>query len=174
MKKEFKKFILKGQAAVFIDWANVHGWEKSLKHEIDARKIFSYLAEYKEIKDIRLYFGTDKHEKSAAFLGEVKQIGYSVITKPVKYIFLGEVGEQKIFRRKCDFDMESCIDVHKALGGDYESFVFFTGDGDYEPLYKMLIELRKQVIVVYASGHLGREIWDIKRGLFKVQLNHLL
>lgn len=81
--KHYKRFIFRGKAAVFIDWANVHGWEK-------------------------------------------------------------------------------------------QSFVFFTGDGDYEPLYKMLIGLRKQVMVIYTKGHLGREIWAIKKGLFKAQLKNLM
>lgn len=170
-KTQFKKLNLRSKAAVFIDWANVHGWEKTLKQDIDVKKLFSYLSEYNEIKIIRFYFGTDKHEKSAQFLEKVDMIGYQVITKPVKYIL---VSEQKVFVRKCDFDMEVCIDVHRLLKEDFESFIFFTGDGDYAPLYQMLIGLRKQVIVIYTSGHLGREIWDIKRGLFKTQLKNLL
>ena len=60
-EKQFKKLIIRGRVAVFIDWANIHGWEKSLKQDIDPRKLFSYLTGYKEIKDIRLYFGTDTH-----------------------------------------------------------------------------------------------------------------
>lgn len=97
-----------------------------------------------------------------------------MITKPVKYILITEIEGQKIYRRKCDFDMEICIDVHQALKEKIGSFIFFTGDGDFEPLYKMLIELGKQVIVVYTTGHLGREIWNMKRGIFKVELENLM
>lgn len=172
--KQFKRLILKGKAVVFIDWANVHGWEKNLKVEINPWKIFAYLSEYQEIKNIRLYFGEDKHEKSRLFLATAAKIGYEVITKPVKYILAEEVGEQKIFIRKCDFDMEVCIDVLWLLNKDFESFIFLTGDGDYAPLYQLLINLRKQVIVIYTSGHLGREVWDIKKGLFKAQLRNLV
>jgi len=141
-KKQFKRIIIHGKAAVFVDWANVHGWEKTLKSDIDPKKLFSYLSGYQEIKNFRLYFGKDTHEKSGQFLEKAKEIGYEVITKPVKYILAGEVSKQKIFIRKCDFDMETCIDVH--------------------------------LIIVYASGHLGREVWDIKRGLFKAQLKNLM
>lgn len=102
------------------------------------------------------------------------KLGYTVVSKPVKYILVGEFEGQKIFRRKCDFDMEIAIDVHRALHENVESLIFFTGDGDFEPLYKLLIEQQKQVIVVYSSGHLGREIWNIERGLFKVQLKNLM
>lgn len=173
-QKTLKKFKLKGRAVAFIDWANVYGWEKSLKYEIEAVKIYEYLRSYQEIEDIRLYFGTDTHEKSKEFLGKAAVIGFSVITKPVKYILITEIEKQKIYRRKCDFDMESCIDAHRFLKEGFESFIFFTGDGDYEPLYKLLIELHKQVIVVYTKGHLGREIWGIKKGLFKAQLKNLM
>ncbi|MBI2064249.1 MAG: NYN domain-containing protein [Candidatus Yanofskybacteria bacterium] len=171
---DFKKLLLRGKAVAFVDWANVHGWGKNLKKSVDAGAIFSYLSGYAEVKNTRLYFGTDKHEKSVEFLKVAEKKGYEVVTKPVKYILAGEVGEQKIYVRKCDFDMEVCIDVHRLLKDSFESFIFFTGDGDYAPLYQMLIGLRKQVIVVYASGHLGREVWDIKRGLFKAQLRNLM
>lgn len=36
-KSEFK-LRFKGKAAVFIDWANVYGWTKSLKKEVDPSK----------------------------------------------------------------------------------------------------------------------------------------
>lgn len=162
-----KRLLLKGKSVAFIDWANVHGWTKSLKREVDPDKLFRYLQSYSEIEDVRLYFGTDDHPKSKEFLENVERVGYKVITKPVKYILITEIEGQKIYRRKCDFDMEICIDVHKALKEEIGSFIFFTGDGDFDPLYRMLIELRKQVIVVYAHGHLGREIYQIHNGLYK-------
>ncbi|OGZ56485.1 MAG: hypothetical protein A3H64_01045 [Candidatus Ryanbacteria bacterium RIFCSPLOWO2_02_FULL_45_11c] len=172
-RSKFKRFHLKGKTAVFIDWANVHGWGKSLKQEIDPVKLFAYLKEYKEILDIRFYFGTDKNQKSVEFLDGIKHIGYTLVTKPVKYILSAMVEDQRIYRRKCDFDMETCIDVHQLLN-EYHSFIFFTGDGDYEPLYKLLISLHKQVIVVYTKGHLGREIWQLKKGIFKVELINIM
>jgi len=172
--KQFKKLIIRGKSAVFVDWANVYGWEKTLKHEINPEKIYSYLKEYEQINQIIFYFGTDKHEKSIQFIDKVRKIGYQVVTKPVKYILADQIDNPQIWIRKCDFDMEVCIDTHRLLKNGLESFIFFTGDGDYAPLYQMLIELKKQVIVIYTSGHLGREIWDIKRGLFKIQLKNLM
>jgi len=76
-----------------------------------------------------------------------------------------------MYRRKCDFDMEICIDVHELLKKDFQSFIFLTGDGDFEPLYKLIIRENKQIVVIYASGHLGREIWNLKKGVFKTEIN---
>jgi uncharacterized LabA/DUF88 family protein len=174
MKKDFKKINLKGKSAVFVDWANVYGWEKSLKSEIDISVLYEYLKSYKEISEISFYFGKDNNPKSEEFLNQAKKIGYKVTTKPVKYILIENSGTEKIYRRKCDFDMEVCIDVHKKIVEGFESYVFFTGDGDFEPLYKLLIGLRRQVVVVYTQGHLGREIWGIKKGIFKVELNNII
>lgn len=174
MNKKFKRINLRRKTAVFIDWANVYGWKKSLKSEVPISDLFKYLKSYKEIEEIYLYFGKDNHPKSEEFLNEAEKIGYKIITKPVKYILVEGLGKEKIYRRKCDFDMEVCIDVHKKISEGIESFVFLTGDGDFEPLYKLLIELQKQVVVVYTKGHLGKEIWDMKKGIFKVELVNLI
>lgn len=161
---------LHGKTAVFIDWANVYGWQESLKKKIDTGKLFNYLKSYKEIKDIRFYFGSDDNEGSKKFLKSVELRGYSIISKPVKYILVAEIKGQKVYKRKCDFDVEICIDVHKFLKQDYETYIFFTGDGDFEPLYKLLIKENKQVVVVYMYGHLGKEIWAMKKGIFKASI----
>jgi len=172
-KSQGKILKLREKTIVFIDWANVYNWKKSLKRKVNVKTLYKYLKNYKEIKEIRFYFGKDRHLKSKNFLKDIKKTGYKVVTKPVKYIFVAKIDKQKIYRRKCDFDMEISIDVHKFLNKGIESFIFFTGDGDFAPLYKLLASLKKQVIVVYEKGHIGREIWNIKRGLFKIQLRHL-
>ncbi len=169
-----KKIILKGKTAVFIDWANVYGWEKSLKSEINISVIYEYLKSYQNISEISLYFGKDNNLKSEEFLNSAEKIGYKVVTKSVKYILTEILNGEKIYRRKCDFDMEVCIDAHKKIKESFDSFIFFTGDGDFEPLYRLLMDLKKQVVVVYTQGHLGREIWGIKKGIFKVELNNLM
>ncbi len=171
---KFLRLRLKGKTAVFIDWANVYGWKKSLKKEVNLNKLYKYLKTYKEIKEIYFYFGTDTHPKSKRFITRTKRIGYQVIPKPVKYIIVAEVKGQKIYKRKCDFDMEMAIDAHKLLKKDLVSFVFFTGDGDFEPLYQLLLEHRKQVVVVYASGHIGREVLKLERQIFLCNVKKII
>jgi uncharacterized LabA/DUF88 family protein len=164
---------LKGKTAVFIDWANVHGWEESGRFKVNLKKLFKYLKGYEEIKSISLYFGKDTHPKSRKFLSEAMKTGFEVITKPVKYIRVAEFQKKPIFRRKCDFDIEICIDVHKYLNQNYDGFIFFSGDGDFAPLYRLLNNNRKQIIVVYSKGHIGKEVWDFGAGLFKIQYKNL-
>ncbi len=171
--KENYKILLKGKTTVFVDWANVYGWKKSLKKEVDPKKLYKYFKSYHKVKSINFYFGTDNNSKSIDFLNVMRKIGYVIITKPVKYITLAIINNQKVFRRKCDFDMEISIDVHKCIEEDYRSFIFLSGDGDFEPLYRLLIQLHKQVVIIYAHGHLGKEIWEVKNGIYKKAVDGL-
>ena len=196
---------LRGKTAVFIDWANVYGWKKSLKREVDPKKLYKYLKSYKEIKEINFYSGLDKHPKSNKFLDDVGKIGFNVGTKEVKYIPVDlesshfknlsheikdslasiadikatevekvlQILRRKVLRRKCDFDMEICIDTHRSINNGFESFLFFSGDGDFAPLYKLLIDLHKQVIVIFAHGHMGKEIYKINKGIFTKAVDKL-
>ncbi|OIN95487.1 hypothetical protein COS81_03865 [candidate division WWE3 bacterium CG06_land_8_20_14_3_00_42_16] len=175
MKKKAKPQILKlkGQTAVFIDWANVYGWTSSLKRGVDPKKLFEYLKGYPEINSPNFYYGQDSHKKSKSFLKEIEKIGFRLTTKPVKYIIVGKVADTVIEKRKCDFDIEICMAVYKYLEEGYSSFIFLSGDGDFAPLYEYLIKLKKQVLVIYEKGHLGREVWGIKTGLFKTRLSYL-
>lgn len=170
MKKNKKHLKLKGKTMVFVDWANVYGWRKSLKKEVDPKKLYKYLKSYPEIEKINFYFGKDKHPKSIQFHKNIKTIGYTLKSKPVKYLVVAKVGNKLIRERKCDFDIEITMDVFDAIVKNIDSFVFFSGDGDFEPLYKRLIKLDKQVVVVYTSGHLGREIWKLKKGIYKTEI----
>ena len=128
-------FSLKGKTAVFIDWANVYGWSKSLKQPVNPKKLFRYLKTYSKIQSINFYYGKDNHKKSRKFLQNIKKTDYKLTTKPVKYIIVGKVADTIIRKRKCDFDIEICMAVFSHLERKFESFIFFTGDGDF-PLYR--------------------------------------
>lgn len=155
---------LKNEAVVFIDWANVYNWKKSIKDEIDLSRLFKYLNSYSQIKEINFYFGTDKHPASKQKIEEARKIGFKVTTKPVKYL---PVRDKTIilWKRKCDFDLEIGLDCFEKIN-KYQCFIFFSGDGDFATLYKRLIKRKKQVIVIFAQGHLGKEVREIKEGIF--------
>ncbi|KKQ37581.1 MAG: hypothetical protein US53_C0015G0008 [Candidatus Woesebacteria bacterium GW2011_GWA1_37_7] len=173
-KSEKLHLKLKGKTAVYIDWANVHGWEEKLKWKVDIKKLYKYLDFHKGINDVGFYFGTDKNKKSREFLEKAREVGYRVVTKPVKYLSMGIINGKMILKRKCDFDMEICMDVHKFLEGDVEGFIFFTGDGDFAPLYKLLISRGKQIIVVSTRWSLGKEVAQIRKGLYILNVSVLL
>ena len=187
MKKEDFKFKLKGRALVIIDWANVHGWFEKLKWEVDEKKLYKYLKTYKQIKDIRFYFGIESgNKKSEEFQKKIERMGYTLITKEVKWVpvtidkeyfrksmnnLFKEYGfDNKFFseffkklkkdknlkRRKCDFDVEITRDVFINID-NFQSLILFSGDGDYKALVEYLLNHQKQVIIVHPFGLRGKE-----------------
>ncbi|MBI2465582.1 NYN domain-containing protein [Candidatus Shapirobacteria bacterium] len=164
---------LTSKTVVYIDYGNVYGWKSHLKKPVDPKVLYKYLKKYSKIDSLNFFYGTDVNQKSIDFLNQVKKIGYNLITKPVKYITVGKVNNQDITIRKCDFDIEVCMNVYQHLNEGYDTFIFFSGDGDFAPVYEYLIKQAKKVIVIYEQGHLGKEIWDIKKGLFKTRYSFL-
>lgn len=80
-------FKLKGKTLVIIDWANVYGWFDDLKWKINPEKLFKFLKSHNQVKDIRIYFGTERgNKKSVAFNKDLKDMGYSVVSKYLKWV----------------------------------------------------------------------------------------
>jgi uncharacterized LabA/DUF88 family protein len=267
MKKDFK-LKLNGRTLAIIDWANVYGWQKTLKWNVNPKRLFEYLSSYTEIFDKRLYFGVESGKQfSEDFNKEVGEIGFNVISKEVKYVpvsldkshfkiiiknlfdvldgmkitnteisnklfelrqkiegrlaeeepdfdsdgtiqgvspaYLPEDGKiytsiydlieeldgelkklninitdlqknlsSSVSRRKCDFDVEIARDVFN-LSNDFDQLIIFSGDGDYAALVDDLIKKGKKIIVVFASGHKGKEYDSIKGGLFLCSVEQL-
>lgn len=211
-EKHIFNFKLKGKTIVIIDWANVYGWFEKLKWKIDLKKLYDYLKSYPEIYDIRFYFGIeDGNKKSEEFNNKVKQIGFNVINKKVKYVpfylekqkhlkillnylketldeidsliyqdweiiyeteFIRKIMGLRFLRRKCNFDIEITLDVIKNLG-NFNSLILFSGDGDYAPLVKELIDNDKQVILVFGKDCKGKEYDVFKTKLYQCNIENL-
>lgn len=93
MKTEEFKFKLSGRALAIIDWANVYGWFSNpnsityLGWEIDLKKLFDYLSDYREIHDKRFYFGVEtSKEWSKKLHDNAEAIGFNVQSKEVKWV----------------------------------------------------------------------------------------
>ena len=81
------KFELTGKAWVIIDWSNVFGWSKDIKFKIDPNKLHNYLKTYKQIKEMRLYFGFDNTtDITIKAYKELQSSGFTLISKKVKLI----------------------------------------------------------------------------------------
>ncbi len=173
-------FNLKGKALVLIDWANVFHAQRKNGWIVDTRKLFTLLKNHQNVQDIVLFHGTDQHEKSANFLKTQATIGYRIVTKAVKKVPVitdhdGNPLVKPILRRKCDFDVEIAKEILLSLD-DYQSFVLLSGDGDYAPIFDVLRERRKQAILVFPQGGLGREYLENeqrKRAIFLCSLERL-
>src|SRR5258708_13195192 len=124
---------LHGSACVHIDWANVYGWTKSLKKAIDPTELFRYLGTYPQVKEINFYYGLDTNSQSQDFLKKIQKIGFILHTKPVKHIRVSK--NPPVFKRKYNFDLKTTMNVLLNIQ-KFNTHIFFTGDGDFEPLYE--------------------------------------
>lgn len=189
-KNIFSKFI-KGNTGVFIDYANVKSWVKHLSLYIDLKVLFQNLKLDRRIDRIYFYYGTDvRNPKISSFFQRMRQIGYEVVTKPVKYLevdlvdllnkpvnkqllnkldgrirvgFLKDIERIrkkriKILAPKCNFDTEITLDM-VLFQEKFDTFVLFSGDGDFEAVLKYLRGKGKRVIVVSLRKFLSGELF---------------
>ena len=86
------------KACVFIDYANVKSSVRYLHKYIDLESLYNYLKQYKYISSINIYYGTDtRNDKSYKFINWLRNTGYKVTTKKVKYI---KIDIEEIFSNK--------------------------------------------------------------------------
>ncbi len=74
---------------IYIDWANVLGWQRKLRWHIDARRLKQLFNSFDTVAAVRLYYGTlTGDETSEEFIKDARQLEYEVKTKPVKLMRL--------------------------------------------------------------------------------------
>ena len=173
-------FNLKGRTMVLIDWANIFHAQAKNGWTVDTRKLFSLFKQHGNVHDIVLFHGTDQHAKSQSFLTQQIATGYRIVTKAVKKVPVtrdheGHLLSEPILRRKCDFDVEIAKEILLNLE-NYQGFILLSGDGDYAPIFDVLRDRRKQAILVFPKGGLGREYLENeerKRAVFLCSLERL-
>jgi len=101
--KEKFRFKLKGKTLVIIDWANVHGWNKSLNWRINSKRLFQYIKTYPDILEQRFYHGVDEDKEwSTEIKKEAEETGFIVVSKNVKWVpvYLNKQNHFKIVVQK--------------------------------------------------------------------------
>jgi len=82
--KRFKLKIRK-KTLLVVDWSNVYNWKNTLGWEVCPKKLFNFFDRPKII-DKRIYHGVEiGQEKSEQFKGDMEKLGYSFISKEVKW-----------------------------------------------------------------------------------------
>lgn len=150
-----EKFI-KGKVYVFIDASNIYHSFKKLGWKIDFVKLKEYFKKNTDLGNIYFYTAYDpEHIKQRKFLDFLEIIGYIVKTKKVKFIKDATFEEGGF--HKGNLDVELTIDaVHNR--NEFQSFVLFSGDSDFEALLKHMKAYKKNCIVVSTKDHVSIEL----------------
>ena len=152
MTKINLKKLVQGKAAVFIDAANILYSQQTLKWQVDYKKLAVYLQSVKPIF-LGFYYGlVESNKKQAEFFAILKDHGYTVRTKPIKYI---KTPKGTIL--KGNLDIELAYDVLK-LADSFDTCILFSGDSDFEIILKDLRRRKKKVLVLSTKGHVSIEL----------------
>ncbi len=147
---------VKGRTYIFIDASNIYHSFKELAWKIDFSKLLNYFKAQTQFGKIYFYTAYDpNHAKQRRFLDFLEIIGYSVRTKKVK--FIKDLTLEEGGFHKGNLDVELTIDaVHNR--DDFQSFILFSGDSDFEALLKYMRVFRKNCIVVSTKDHVSVEL----------------
>jgi len=113
---------IKKKTLLVVDWANVYGWKKTLNCEVCPQKLYNFLNRPKII-DKRFYFGEDEGQSySTDFIKEVKNIGFNVISKPVK--FSPVLIEKQVHFKKMIIELFSFLDNLKMTNSEISNSLY--------------------------------------------------
>ncbi|MCG2740781.1 MAG: NYN domain-containing protein [Syntrophaceae bacterium] len=81
--------IFSGKTNVYIDFANVHGWQEKLGWHVEIKRLKQLLDSFSSVEKVRFYNGTLLgDDKSELLIKDAQKYGYMVVTKPVKLMKL--------------------------------------------------------------------------------------
>ena len=129
---------------------------------IDFLKLKKYLECCVGLGKIYYYTAYDPdYSQQCKFLDFLEIIGYIVRKKKVKFIKDKEMEEGGF--HKGNLDVELTMDAMENRN-DFQSFVLFSGDSDFEALLKHMRAYRKNCLVISTRGHISLEL--IKQAKF--------
>lgn len=155
----FKKHV-KGKVAVFIDAANILYSQKDLGWKIDYSKLKKFFKSNFSIYGLFYYTGkVGAYDKQIKFLSKLKQLGYHITAKEVKFI---KIKDNK-FLPKGNLDVELALDAYR-LKNYYQTLILMSGDSDFAYLLDLLVKEKKQIIVISTRDHISKEL--LERGKY--------
>lgn len=81
--------IFRGKTNIYIDFANVLGWQSRLGWRVDLKRLKQLLDSFENVNSVKFYYGTLTGDKNSEQLIKfVQKIGYEVTTKFVKIVRL--------------------------------------------------------------------------------------
>lgn len=150
------KHYIKGKAAVFIDAANILYSQQTLGWRIDYQKLQDYLKSQAKISGFFYYTGkVGALEKQIKFIKKLERLGFSVISKEVKFI---KTDDGRLLP-KGNLDVELALDAFR-FADDYDTLLLFSGDSDFGYLIDLLRQKGKRVLVFSTRGHISKELLE--------------
>lgn len=153
---------MKTKTIVFIDASNIIYGTRDEGWKVDFKKLYKYLVEYYETNTVYYFTGKDlRNIKQSKFYEVLQSFGYELIIKPVK--FFKDIDGKISKKANCDVDLTffAMRDI-----AEYDRGIFMTGDGDFEILFRYLIDKNKIIKIISNTKRTAHEIKKIAGGNF--------
>lgn len=138
----------------FIDASNIIYGTRDDGWKVDFKKLIKYLEERYECKKVFYFAGQDRqNNQQQKFYQLLEKWGFELILKPVK-IYI-QPGGGKVRKANCDVDLTFYAMRDKDL---FQRGIFFTGDGDFEVLFRYFMDKKKEVKVIANGKRTAKEI----------------
>ena len=141
---KLKKTLKGKRVGVFIDSANLYHALNKQGFYISFERMSEWFRQQSKELILNLYTAHDpEDEKQQEFLAKLDNLGYKLITKPIK-VFENST--------KGNMDIELAVDAIERVK-DYDVFVLFSGDGDFGYLLQYLHNKGIETVVVGVGGY---------------------
>jgi len=164
---------------VFIDVANlIYGAKRTGKWKVDYKKFTNYLRTRYNASEIFFYAGVSSLEnnqyvwlkdiKITLRLKQVKKylrlpFKKNIICPKCSYAFTKEFNRLPEIKANCDVDLT--FDAMKFLS-EYSTMILVSGDGDFYPLVKFLMEKGRKVLIIGESSSTAISLKKLMKGSF--------
>ncbi|MDX1524449.1 MAG: NYN domain-containing protein, partial [Anaerolineae bacterium] len=143
--------------AIFIDAANFSKTFKSrFAQDIDYEKLLTIFSVNAVVQKAYYYTGVDDDQSILAnpFFYALRQIGYQLVTKPIKTFPDGG--------RKGNLDIEIALDMLE-LADKVDRVILFSGDGDFAPLLKRVGQkgVKTEVVSYIGDAPNNPTAWEL-------------
>lgn len=148
-----EKFVT-GKVAILIDAANLSKSIEIAGFKVNYRKLRRYFQKQCNLVYLGFYtvaFSSKVHQE---FLKALKAKQYTIITKPLKVIWDHKNSKEV---HKANFDVEIAVDAMDKLD-EYDTFILFSGDSDFDYFIRRLKEKGKRVLVFSTRFHVAKEL----------------
>lgn len=143
---------LTGRIAIFIDTANILYSQKTLGWQLDYKKLIKVFQIHTMVF-AGFYYGTIRENAGQdRFFAMLTDRGYTVRTKPVKYI---QTPKGTILKGNLDTEIVYDMLTREAT---FDTCLLFSGDSDFEVIVSHLRKHGKTVIILSTKGHVALEL----------------
>ena len=149
------------RTGIFVDDANLFYIQRKMNWKIDWLKFKNFLGKHLELKVCKYYmgmpFGGKARMENERIRDEIEKIGFEVITKPLKKIYLNN--QKSDFKYKCNLDVEIAFDIARNIE-NLDFIIIVSGDSDFLAGKNFCLERGKNFAIICFEK---RVAWEIRR-----------